>query len=58
MAKESFRIKDMQEGEQRTETLLFKSLIRENCVLEVEVTGAKVASQTYSMDINYSRVRR
>ena len=58
LVKESFRLKDMQEGEQRTETLLFKSLIKENCILEVEVTGAKVASQIYSMEINYNRVCR
>lgn len=58
LAKESFRLKNMKEGELRTELLSFKSLIEENCVLEVEVTGTKIMPLTYQMELNYSRRTR
>ena len=48
-------LRTMQEGEHRTENFSFKSWIMENCVLELELTGAEVDSQSYTLDINYSR---
>lgn len=55
LAEEFFPLNDMQEGEERTETLSFKSLIKENCVMHVELTGAEVAPQHYEVKLNYSR---
>ena len=53
-----FSLNDMQEGEQRTETLSFKSLIKENCVLQVELTSAEVAPLSYQVGLNYSRTEQ
>ena len=58
LAEEFFPLNDMQEGEERTESLSFKSLIKENCVLRVELTGAEVTSQSYEVELNYSRTVR
>ena len=55
LAEEFFPLNDMREGEERTETLSFKSLIKENCVLHVELTGAEVAPLSYEVRLNYSR---
>ena len=55
LAEEFFSLNDMREGEQRTETFLIKTLIKENCVLEVEVTSAETAAETYSAELGYSR---
>ena len=57
LAEEYYTLNTLQEGEQRTELLSLKSLIKENCVLEVEVTGAEVEPQSYSMGLSYSRTR-
>lgn len=58
LAEESFLLNDMQEGEKRTETLPFKSLIKENCVLQVELSGDNIATQTYEYEMEYSRTRQ
>lgn len=55
LAEEVFSLNDMREGERRTESLWFKSLIKENCILKVEVTGAEVAPLPYQVGLNYSR---
>ena len=41
----------------RTETLWLKSLIKENCALEVELTGEEVEPQSYELELSYSRTR-
>ena len=55
LAEESFLLNDMQEGEKRTETLSFKSLIKELCVLQGELTGDNIATQTYEYVLEYHR---
>ncbi len=57
LAEEYYPLRNMQEGEQRTETLSFKSLIKENSVLEVELTGAEIAPQVSTLEIQYSKTR-
>jgi hypothetical protein len=46
------------EGEHRTDLLPFKSLIKENCVLVVELTGEEVAPQSYELNMEYSKIKR
>ena len=58
LAERQYSLRDLQEGERRTETLSLQSLIRENSVLQVEVYGAEVNPQYYEMALNYSRTRR
>jgi len=58
LAEEYYALGALQEGEHRTELLSLKSLIKENCVLDVELTGAEVEPQSYSMGLSYSRNRR
>ena len=53
-----FPINDMQEGEFRTELLDFKSHIKENTLLQVEVTGWEVGPQYYELELDYRRMRR
>ena len=53
-----FLLNDMQEGERRTETLSFKSLIKENCVLQVELTSEEIAPISYQLRLNYSKTGR
>ena len=55
LAEEYYPLRNMQEGEWRTETLSLKSLIRENSVLEVELTGAEIAPQVSTLEIQYSK---
>ena len=57
LADEYYPLRDMQEGEHRVETLAFKSLIKENSVLEVELTGAEIAPQVSTLEIQYNRTR-
>lgn len=52
---EYFPLSTMLEGEQRTETLSFKSLIKENCVLQVELTSAEVETLTYQLGLKYNQ---
>lgn len=55
LAEEFYSLNDMQEGEERIQTFSFKSLIKENCVLRVELTGAEVTPQSYEVELNYNR---
>lgn len=57
LAEESYWLKDLKEGEQRTEMLLLKSLIKENCVLQFEVTGNEILHRSYEMELSYNRTR-
>ncbi len=57
LAEESYWLDDLQEGQQRTDTLLLKSLIKENCIMQVEVTGDEVLPQSYEEELSYSRTR-
>ena len=57
LAEESYWLNDLQESQQRTETLLLKSLIKENCIMQVEVTGDEVLPQSYEVELSYSRTR-
>ena len=57
LADEHFSLNTLQEGELRTETLSFKSLIKENCALEVELSGEEVLLQSYELELSYSRSR-
>jgi hypothetical protein len=57
LADEYYPLRDMQEGEHRVETLAFKSLIKENSVLEVELTGAEIAPQVSTLEIQYNKTR-
>ena len=58
LTEEHFSINDLQEGEFRTEILSFKSYIKENTLLQVEVTGLEVAPQYYESELGYNRTRR
>jgi hypothetical protein len=58
LAEEFFSLDDMQEGEQRTETLSFKSLIKENCILKVELVSEEVSPLSYQVGLNYSRMEQ
>ena len=58
LTEEYFSLRDMQEGEFRTELLRLKSYIKENTILQVEVTGEETASQYYELELNYNRTRR
>jgi hypothetical protein len=51
-----FQLEDLAEGEARTESLMLKSLIKENSYLEVKLVGAETITDTYSVGLNYSRV--
>ena len=57
LAEESYWLNDLQEGQQRTETFLLKSLIKENCIMQVEVTGDEALPQSYEVELSYSRTR-
>lgn len=58
LTEESYLLRDLQEGELRTELLSLKSLIKENSVLEVELTGAETVTQYYELGLNYRKTRR
>lgn len=58
LSEEYFALDDLSEGEFRTETLSFKSLIRENSVLQVEISGAEVSPQFYEAALEYSKTQR
>ena len=57
LTEETFPLGTMQEGEQRTESFSLKSLIKDNCVLEVQLTGAEVNPLSYTMELSYSSKR-
>ena len=58
LAEEYYSLVDLQEGEQRTEHLFFKSRIKENCLIQVELSGWEVNAQYYEMELGYNRIRR
>ncbi len=58
LAEEYRQLADLPECLQRTEKILFKSMIKENSVLRVEFSGANIADQSYEYDMKYSRSRR
>lgn len=58
LADEYFPLADLLEGEQRTEWLSFKSTIKENCVLQVELSGWEVTPQYYELELGYNRTKR
>lgn len=58
LTEETYLLRDLQEGELRTELLSPKSLIKENSVLEVELTGAEIVTQYYELGLNYRKTRR
>lgn len=55
LAEKLFLLNDMQEGERRSETLSFKSLIKEDCVLQMELSGEEVAPLSYQLRLQYSK---
>lgn len=57
LAEEYYPLRNLQEGEQRTETLSLKSLIKENSVLEVELTGAEIEPQVSTLEMQYRKTR-
>lgn len=57
-ADEYYSLADLQEGEQRTERLSLRSIIKENCVLQVELTGWEVDPQYYEVELGYKRTKR
>ena len=57
LAEEYYSLRNLQEGEQRTETLSLRSLIKENSVLEVELTGEEITSQLSKLEIQYRKSR-
>lgn len=57
LAVEYYSLRNLQEGEQRTETLSLRSLIKENSVLEVELTGEEITSQLSKLEIQYRKTR-
>lgn len=58
LAEEYFSLSDLQEGEHRTEKVSVVSLIRENSVLEMELTGTGITPLYYEYEMNYTRVHR
>ena len=57
LAEEYYSLRNLQEGEQRTETLSLRSLIKENSVLEVELTGEEITSQLSKLEFQYRKTR-
>ena len=58
LAEEYYRLADIQEGEQRIERFFLKSHIKENCLLQVELSGWEINTQYYEVELGYSRTRR
>ena len=56
LAEEHYLLSTLQEGELRTEKIALKSLIKENCALEVELTGAEVEPLSYRLRLKYSQI--
>lgn len=57
LAEEYYSLRNLQEGEQRTETLSLKSLIKANSVLEVELTGTEITPQVSTLEMQYRKTR-
>ena len=58
LAEEHLEIGDLPECEQRPERIAFKSLIKENSVLRVELSGDNIATQHFEYEMSYSQTRR
>ena len=58
LAEENKRIADLLECKQRSERVSFKSLIKENCVLRMELSGDNIATQHFEYEMNYSQTQR
>ena len=58
LAEEYRELTDLPESKQRSEQISFKSLIKENSVLRIELSGDNVDTQYFEYDMNYSRTRR
>ena len=58
LAEEYYSLDDLQEGEQRTELLFFKSRIKENCLIQIELSSWEINTQYYEVELDYSRIRR
>lgn len=58
LADEYFPLNPLQEGEQRTERIALKSLIKEHCALELELTGAEIEPLSYTLGLSYSTARK
>ena len=58
LAEEYYTLHDLPEGMARTERISLKSIIKENCTLQVELTGLEVNPQYYEVELNYNRTRR
>ena len=58
LAEEYYPLNDLQEGEQRTEHFFFKSRIKENCMIQVELSGWEVDTQYCEVELGYSRIQR
>ena len=58
LTEEYYPLSDLMEGEQRTERLFLKSFIKENCLLQVELTGLEVNPQYYEVEMGYTRTKK
>ena len=58
LAEEYRELAVLPECAQRSEQISFKSLIKENSVLRVELTGGNIATQYFEYEMNYSQTRR
>jgi len=58
LAEEYRELADLPECKERSEQISFKSLIKENSVLRVELTGGNIATQYFEYEMNYNQTRR
>ena len=58
LAEEHKELSNLPECKERSEQITFKSLIKENCVLRVELSGDNIAPQSFEYEMNYSQTRR
>ena len=58
IAEETFRLDDLWEGQQRAETLSFRSFIKEKAKLYIELSGDNIEPQQFELDLNYTKTRR
>ena len=58
LAEEYYQLEDLQEGVSRTDKLSLKSLIKKNCILQMELYGNEIEPQYNELKLEYSRTRR
>lgn len=58
LAEEHKELANLPECNERSEKIAFKSFIKENSVLRVELSGDNIAAQSYEYEMNYSQTRR